>query len=175
MSALRRLMPDIDFAQAHIPYEKLIALEVTMTTTSWPRLAKSSHRPSARSSRRCPTSPGTTWAGSRTSSDSSVEAVEWPLQLRRALSSARDPARPRASCCTAPPGTGKTLLAKALARESEANFIAVKGPQLLSMWVGESESGVREVFRKARQVAPCIVFFDEIDALAPKRGGGGGA
>ena len=73
------------------------------------------------------------------------------------------------------PGTGKTLLAKALAGETEANFIAVKGPQLLSMWIGESERGVREVFRKARQAAPCIVFFDEIDALAPRRGGGGGS
>ena len=72
------------------------------------------------------------------------------------------------------PGTGKTLLAKALAGETEANFIAVKGPQLLSMWIGESERGVREVFRKARQAAPCIIFFDEIDALAPRRGGGGG-
>jgi transitional endoplasmic reticulum ATPase len=69
------------------------------------------------------------------------------------------------------PGTGKTLLAKALAGETEANFIAVKGPQLLSMWIGESERGVREIFRKARQAAPCIIFFDEIDALAPRRGG----
>ena len=73
------------------------------------------------------------------------------------------------------PGTGKTLLAKALAGETEANFIAVKGPQLLSMWIGESERGVREVFRKARQAAPCIIFFDEIDALAPRRGGNGGS
>ena len=72
------------------------------------------------------------------------------------------------------PGTGKTLLAKALAGETEANFIAVKGPQLLSMWIGESERGVREVFRKARQAAPCIIFFDEIDAVAPRRGGSGG-
>ena len=70
-----------------------------------------------------------------------------------------------------PPGTGKTLLAKALARQSEANFISVKGPQLFSMYVGESERAIREVFRKARQSAPCIVFFDEIDALAPARGG----
>jgi transitional endoplasmic reticulum ATPase len=72
-----------------------------------------------------------------------------------------------------PPGTGKTLLAKAVAKESEANFISVKGPQLLSMWVGESERGVREVFRKARQAAPCVIFFDELDALAPRRGVGG--
>jgi len=69
-----------------------------------------------------------------------------------------------------PPGTGKTLLAKAVAKESEANFIQVKGPSLLSMWVGKSEEGVRKIFERARQVAPCIVFFDEIDAMAGKRG-----
>lgn len=71
-----------------------------------------------------------------------------------------------------PPGTGKTLLAKAVAHESEVNFISVKGPELLSKFVGESEKGVRETFRKAKQAAPCIVFFDEIDAIAPKRGSG---
>jgi transitional endoplasmic reticulum ATPase len=71
-----------------------------------------------------------------------------------------------------PPGTGKTLLAKALAGESEANFISVKGPQLISMWAGESERAIREIFRKARQVAPAIIFFDEIDALAPERANG---
>jgi transitional endoplasmic reticulum ATPase len=68
------------------------------------------------------------------------------------------------------PGTGKTLLAKAIANESESNFILVKGPELLSKWVGESEKAVREIFKKARQVSPCIIFFDEIDALAPRRG-----
>jgi len=70
-------------------------------------------------------------------------------------------------------GTGKTLLAKAVATESEANFISVKGPELLSRWVGESERGIREVFRKAKQAQPCIVFFDELDAVAPRRGLGG--
>ena len=69
-----------------------------------------------------------------------------------------------------PPGCGKTLLAKAVANESEANFIAVKGPELLSKWVGESERGIREVFRKARTAAPAVIFFDEIDALVPRRG-----
>jgi transitional endoplasmic reticulum ATPase len=69
-----------------------------------------------------------------------------------------------------PPGTGKTLLAKAVANESEANFIQIKGPSLLSMWVGESEKGMRKIFERARQVSPCIVFFDEIDALASRRG-----
>ena len=73
-----------------------------------------------------------------------------------------------------PPGTGKTLLAKAVATESEANFISVKGPEFLSKWVGESEKAVRETFRKARQAAPCVIFFDEIDSIAPSRGGGEG-
>jgi len=102
-----------------------------------------------------------------------VEAVEWPLHHSELFE--RAGARPpRGILLYGPPGTGKTLLAKALAHESEANFIAVKGPQLLSMWVGQSERGVREVFRKARQAAPCIIFFDEIDALVPRRGLGGG-
>jgi transitional endoplasmic reticulum ATPase len=69
-----------------------------------------------------------------------------------------------------PPGTGKTLLARALATACQANFIAVKGPELLSKWVGESERGVRETFQRARQVAPCVLFLDEMDALAPRRG-----
>src|SRR6202043_3799482 len=71
-----------------------------------------------------------------------------------------------------PSGTGKTLLAKAVATESEANFISVKGPELMSKWVGESEKGVREIFRRARQASPCVIFFDEIDSIAPTRGGG---
>ncbi|HZT34755.1 MAG TPA: AAA family ATPase, partial [Nitrososphaera sp.] len=73
-----------------------------------------------------------------------------------------------------PPGTGKTMIAKAVAATSEANFISIKGPELISKWVGESEKGVREVFRKARQAAPCVVFFDELDAIAPRRGGSEG-
>jgi transitional endoplasmic reticulum ATPase len=72
-----------------------------------------------------------------------------------------------------PSGTGKTMLAKAVATESEANFISVRGPELLSKWVGESERGIREVFRRARQASPCVIFFDELDALAPVRGMGG--
>jgi len=71
-----------------------------------------------------------------------------------------------------PPGTGKTLIAKAVATTTESNFISIKGPELLSKWVGESEKGVREIFRKARMAAPCIIFFDEIDALVPRRGSG---
>jgi len=97
------------------------------------------------------------------------EAVEWPLKY--ADSFTRMGIRPsRGVLLYGPPGSGKTLLAKAVAKESEANFIQVKGPSLLSMWVGKSEEGMRKVFERARQVAPCVVFFDEIDALAGRRG-----
>jgi transitional endoplasmic reticulum ATPase len=78
--------------------------------------------------------------------------------------------QPKGILLYGPPGTGKTLLAKAVAHETQANFISIKGPELLSKWVGESEKGIREVFRKARQAAPAIIFFDEIDSIAPVRG-----
>ncbi len=98
-----------------------------------------------------------------------IEAVEWPLKHPEAFK--RLGVRPpKGILLFGAPGTGKTLLAKAVANESEANFILVKGPELLSKWVGESEKAVREVFKKARQVSPCIIFFDEVDALAPRRG-----
>lgn len=100
-----------------------------------------------------------------------IEAVEWPLKHPESFK--RLGVRPPMGILLfGAPGTGKTLLAKAVANESEANFILVKGPELLSKWVGESEKAVREVFKKARQVSPCIIFFDEIDALAPRRGMG---
>jgi transitional endoplasmic reticulum ATPase len=172
MSALRRLMPDIDFAQASIPYEKLMALDVTMDDFA---AALAEVEPSA--IREVFTEvPDVGWAdvgGLDEVKRLLVEAVEWPLRHGPLFKQA-GVRPPKGILLHGPPGTGKTLLAKALARESEANFIAVKGPQLLSMWVGESERGVREVFRKGRQAAPCILFFDEIDALAPLRGGAGG-
>ncbi|MEK6897276.1 MAG: AAA family ATPase, partial [Nanoarchaeota archaeon] len=97
------------------------------------------------------------------------ETVEWPLKHPEIF--VRMGIRPsRGILLYGPPGTGKTLLAKAVAKEAEANFIQVKGPSLLSMWVGKSEEGMRKIFERARQVAPCIIFFDEIDALAGKRG-----
>ena len=97
------------------------------------------------------------------------EAVEWPLKHPESFK--RIGIRPsRGLLLYGPPGTGKTLLAKAVAKESEANFIQIKGPELLSKWVGESEEGVRKVFERARQVSPCIVLFDEIDSLAGRRG-----
>jgi len=97
------------------------------------------------------------------------EAVEWPL-MYQGLFTRVDATPPKGILLYGPPGTGKTLMAKATANESEANFISIKGPELLSKWVGESEKGVREVFRKARQAAPCVIFFDELDAIAPTRG-----
>ncbi len=97
------------------------------------------------------------------------EAIEWPLKFPDSFTRLGIRA-PKGVLLYGPPGTGKTLLAKAVAKESEANFIQVKGPELLSMWVGKSEEGVRKIFEKARQVSPCIIFFDEIDSLASKRG-----
>ncbi len=97
------------------------------------------------------------------------EAVEWPMKHPESFKRLGIKP-PKGILLYGPPGTGKTLLAKAVAKESEANFIQVKGPSLLSMWVGKSEEGMRKIFERARQVAPCIIFFDEIDALAGKRG-----
>ncbi|WII08130.1 CDC48 family AAA ATPase [Methanomassiliicoccales archaeon LGM-RCC1] len=100
------------------------------------------------------------------------EAVEWPLKFGKVFEhmNARPP---KGILLYGPPGTGKTMLAKAVATESEANFISVKGPEFLNKWVGESEKAVRETFRKARQASPCVIFMDEIDSIAPERGTGG--
>jgi transitional endoplasmic reticulum ATPase len=100
------------------------------------------------------------------------EAVEWPIKYADLFSSCHlNP--PKGLLLSGPPGCGKTLIAKALAAETEVNFIAVKGPELMSMYVGESERGLREVFHKARQASPCIIFFDEIDAMTSTRSSAG--
>ena len=100
------------------------------------------------------------------------EAIEWPMKYPD-LYEKLGHTMPKGILLHGPSGTGKTLLAKAVATESEANFISVRGPELLSKWVGESERGIREVFRRARQSAPCVIFFDEMDSIAPVRGIGG--
>ena len=100
------------------------------------------------------------------------EAVEWPMKYPQ-LYETLGHRMPRGILLHGPSGTGKTLLAKAVATQSEANFVSVRGPELLSKWVGESERGIREIFRRARQASPCVVFFDEIDSIAPVRGAGG--
>ena len=100
------------------------------------------------------------------------EAVEWPMKYPQ-LYETLGHRMPRGILLHGPSGTGKTLLAKAVATQSEANFVSVRGPELLSKWVGESERGIREIFRRARQASPCVIFFDEIDSIAPVRGAGG--
>ena len=171
MSALRRMMPEIDFSQAQIPYDRLMALEVNQADFD---SALSEVEPSAM--REVFTEvPDVTWddvGGLQAIKQQLSETIEWPLRYGKLFEYANVRV-PKGILLHGAPGTGKTLLAKALARQSEANFISIKGPQLLSMWVGESERAVREVFHKARQAAPCIVFFDELDAIAPQRGGGG--
>jgi transitional endoplasmic reticulum ATPase len=100
------------------------------------------------------------------------EAVEWPMRFPDMYKQLKHTA-PKGILLHGPSGTGKTMLAKAVATESEANFISVKGPELMSKWVGESERGIREIFRKARQASPGVIFFDEVDSIAPIRGGAG--
>ncbi len=171
LRALRRIIPELDFAQASIPYDVLMRLEITGADFD---SALNDVEPSA--IREIFTEiPDVRWddiGGLHTIKAQLHEAVELPLRHRDLFEQAG--VRPaKGILLYGAPGTGKTLLARALANQSEANFIAIKGPQLLSMWVGESERAVREIFRKARQAAPCIIFFDELDALAPRRGSAG--
>ncbi|MBI4498614.1 MAG: CDC48 family AAA ATPase [Chloroflexi bacterium] len=171
MSCLRRVLPALDFARTELPYEDLLRLEVTMDHFLE---ALNEIEPSA--IREVFTEVADVkWdqvGGLDEVKQLLREAVEWPLTYADRLAYAQV-RPPKGVLLTGPPGTGKTLVAKAVASESGVNFISMKGPELLSKWVGESEKGVREVFKKARQTAPCIIFFDEIDALVPVRGGGG--
>jgi transitional endoplasmic reticulum ATPase len=171
MICLRRLLPEIDFASAEIPYDALARLEVLMPDFL---AALREVEPSAIREVFVEV-PGVRWehvGGLADIKQRLIEAVEWPLKYR-ALFDRAAVAPPKGILLSGPPGCGKTLLVRAVASETEVNFISVKGPELLSKYVGESERAVREVFRKAKQAAPCIVFFDEIDALVPVRSAGG--
>ncbi|MFL6366153.1 MAG: CDC48 family AAA ATPase [Nitrososphaeraceae archaeon] len=169
IGALRRVLPEIDLSSESIPSEILKKIIVTMQ--DFVDVTKEME-PSAMREVFVEV-PDVKWediGGLADIKQELQEAVEWPLKYQGAFTYA-DAIPPKGILLYGPPGTGKTLMAKAAANESEANFISIKGPELLSKWVGESEKGVREIFRKARQAAPCIIFFDEIDAIAPRRGG----
>ncbi len=166
--ALRRYLPDLDLDAEEVPGEVLDSLRVLASDF---RSAQRDVGPSAMREVMLEVSH-VKWENVGGLEDAKIEvreAVEYPLTHRQKFEDLGiEP--PRGVLLYGPPGTGKTLIAKAVASESGANFIPVRGPQLLSKWVGESERAVREVFKKARQVAPSIIFFDEIDALAPSRG-----
>ena len=171
MLCLRRIIDDIDFARAAIPYDQLARLEVSMADFQG---ALREVEPSAL--REVFTEvPSVTWSdvgGQDAVKQSLIEAVVWPLKYPQHFSVAG--LRPAKGVLLAgPPGCGKTLLAKAAATECGVNFISIKGPALLSKFVGDSERAVRDLFRTARQAAPCIVFLDEMDALLPVRSAGG--
>jgi transitional endoplasmic reticulum ATPase len=171
MKTLRRMLPELKLEEDKLQPEFLNRLQVTMEDFE---NALKDVMPSAMREVYLET-PDIRWSeigGLEGIKRELQEAVEWPLKYPD-LYTAIGYSMPKGVLLYGPSGTGKTLLAKAVATESEANFISVRGPELLSKWVGESERGVREVFRRARQASPCIIFFDEIDALAPVRGLGG--
>ena len=172
MAALRRVLPDVDLEAEEIPREVLNSISVTADDF------KAAIRDMQPSTMRevLIEKPNVRWediGALEQAKQELKEAVEWPLKYGKVFEhmSAKPP---KGILLYGPPGTGKTMLAKAVATESEANFIAVKGPEFLNKWVGESEKAVRETFRKARQASPCVIFMDEIDSIAPERGKGNG-
>ncbi|MFB5623408.1 MAG: CDC48 family AAA ATPase [Nitrosopumilus sp.] len=171
MRSLRRILPEIDLDEEKISSEILQKIQITSDDF---RDALKEVRPSALREVQVQI-PNVSWddvGGLDELKEELKEAVEWPIKYKDAYDFV-DVESPKGILLHGPPGTGKTLIAKALAKMTESNFISIKGPELLSKWVGESEKGVREIFRKARQAAPCIIFLDEVDALVPRRGSGG--
>ncbi len=168
MRALREVLPTIDLEEETIPSDVLNSLRVTSDNfmDAYREMQPSTLREVFLES------PNVKWeeiGGLEGPKQELMETVEWPLRYA-SLYRHMNAVPPKGILLYGPPGTGKTLLAKAVASESQANFISVKGPEFLSKWVGESEKAVRETFRKARQAAPCVIFLDEIDAIAPVRG-----
>jgi transitional endoplasmic reticulum ATPase len=170
MKCLRRLLPELNLEDEKIPPETLEKLVITMNDFD---NAIKDIMPSAMREvyLESPDIPWTEIGGLEEVKRELQEAVEWPLRYPN-LYKELGHTIPKGILLHGPSGTGKTMLAKAVATESEANFISVKGPELISKWVGESERGIREIFRRARQASPCVIFFDEIDSIAPTRGGG---
>ncbi|MGC2483198.1 MAG: CDC48 family AAA ATPase, partial [Nitrososphaeraceae archaeon] len=171
MKCLRRLLPELNLEDEKLAPEVLNKLVVTMNDFE---NAVKEVMPSAMREvyLESPDIPWIAIGGLEEVKRELQEAVEWPLRYPD-LYTKLGHSMPKGLLMHGPSGTGKTLLAKAVATESEANFISVRGPELLSKWVGESERGIREIFRRARQAAPCVVFFDEVDSIAPTRGMGG--
>jgi transitional endoplasmic reticulum ATPase len=168
MAALRRYLPKIDLESEIIDPELLEQIEVTQNDfeSALKEVLPSGIREVFVEV------PNVTWdqvGGLEELKQRLVEAVEWPLS-HPTIFSRMGITPPKGILLYGPPGCGKTLLARAVATESKANFISIKGPELLSKWVGESEKAIREVFRKAKMAAPCIIFFDEFDSIAPSRG-----
>src|SRR5207249_4470958 len=169
MRSLRRILPDIDLQADVIPPEILNRLTVTRDDflQAYREMEPSTLREVLIEK------PNVKWediGGLDEAKQELRESIEWPLRMNKMFAHF-DARPPRGIIIFGPPGTGKTLLAKAVATESEANFISVRGPEFMSKWVGESERMVRETFRKAKTAAPCIIFFDEVDAITPVRGG----
>jgi transitional endoplasmic reticulum ATPase len=169
MVVLRRILPDLKLDEDEsIPKEVLEKLQITMSDF---RESLRVVRPSAMREVFVEV-PSVKWdeiGGLEIVKQELKEAVEWPLKNPKVFKRL-GVKPPKGVLLYGPPGTGKTLLARAVATESKANFIPIKGPELLSQWMGESEKGVRKIFKKARQTAPSIIFFDEIDSMAPRRG-----
>src|SRR5213594_303802 len=168
MKCLRRLLPELNLEDENLPPETLDKLIVTEDDfqNALKEVTPSGMREVFIEN------PDVSWdevGGLEAVKRELQEAVEWPMKYPT-LYSKLGHRMPRGILLHGPSGTGKTLLAKAVATESEANFISVRGPELLSKWVGESERGIREIFRRARQASPCIIFFDEVDSIAPVRG-----
>lgn len=166
--ALRRILPEIDLEVESIPVEILNKIIVTVDdfNDAFREMEPSALREVLIES------PDIRWTdvgGLEGAKQELMETVEWPLKYGK-LFDHMNAKPPKGVLLYGPPGTGKTLLAKAVATEAESNFISVKGPEFLSKWVGESEKAVRETFRKAKQASPCVIFLDELDAIAPLRG-----
>ena len=172
MRSLRTILPEINLEESKIPIETLNKIKIT------PKDFEDALRDVQPSALRevYVQRPNVMWTdigGLAEVKEELKEAIEWPLKHGDLFAEA-DIVPPKGLVLFGPPGTGKTMIAKAVATNSEANFISIKGPELLSKWVGESEKGIREVFRKARQASPCVVFFDELDSITPRRSSGGG-
>ncbi|WP_458188525.1 CDC48 family AAA ATPase [Haladaptatus sp. NG-WS-4] len=172
MIALRRIRPELDLESDEIPADVLESVKVTERDF---KEALKGIEPSALREVFVEV-PDVTWedvGGLEDTKERLRETIQWPLDYPEVFE-ALDMQAAKGVLMFGPPGTGKTLMAKAVANESDSNFISIKGPELLSKWVGESEKGVREVFSKARENAPTVVFFDEIDSIATERGSGEG-